>query len=95
MVEDDRSVARIVRNTLRSHGYRVLYAENGRHALEVAEEHKGDLDLLFTDVVMPEMGGVELAAVLSNRRPGLKVLYCSGYTDSALMRRGALVDGRS
>ncbi len=93
VVEDDDSVARIVRSTLSAHGYEVLYAENGRHALEVADEHGSRVDLLFTDVVMPEMGGVQLAAELTSRHPELKVLYCSGYTDSALMQRGALVRG--
>ncbi len=93
VVEDDASVASIVRHTLDSHGYQVLYAENGRHALEVADAHEGPVNLLFTDVVMPEMGGVQLAAELTSKRPDLRVLYSSGYTNSALVRRGSLLGG--
>ncbi len=93
VVEDDTSVAAIVRSTLRSHGYKVIYAENGRHALEVVETFGGPIDLLFTDVVMPEMGGVQLAAVMTARNPDLRVLFSSGYTNSALLERGSLVEG--
>ena len=93
VVEDDPSVAHIVQSTLRTHGYEVLYAANGRQALEVADRDGRPVDLLFTDVVMPEMGGVQLAAEMTAKQPGLKVLFSSGYNDSALTQRGALVAG--
>jgi len=93
VAEDEPLVASIVKSTLRAHGYTVLYAENGEQALDVAAAHEGSIDLLFTDVVMPKMGGVTLAEKLKAQRPGLRVLYSSGYTDSALTRRGALIEG--
>ena len=66
-------------------GYRVLPAENGVQALRLLEQHRGqDIHLLVTDVVMPEMGGEELADRLRVVSPRTKVLFCSGYTEHAL-----------
>jgi CheY-like chemotaxis protein len=59
----------------------------------VAQQHAGPIDLLVTDVVMPEMGGRELAQVLTTLQPGLKVLYLSGYTDDAIVHHGVLDAG--
>jgi two-component system cell cycle sensor histidine kinase/response regulator CckA len=90
VVEDEEAVRSLSRHILEGSGYRVLEARNGREALHVAEKLTGRLHLLLTDVVMPEMGGAELARRLSAFRPGLKVLYLSGYADDAVIRHGAL-----
>jgi DNA-binding response OmpR family regulator len=70
-----------------------LEASDGRHALRVAASHGGTLDLLLTDVVMPGMGGREVATALSAERPGLRVLFASGYTAEAIARHGVLEPG--
>lgn len=69
-------------------GYTVLEAENGRNALVVSSDCAGKIDLLMTDVVMPEMGGRELAEKMAANCPGIVVLFTSGYTDDAGVRRG-------
>jgi two-component system cell cycle sensor histidine kinase/response regulator CckA len=93
VVEDQKAVRRLAEEVLTEAGHRVLSAPNGRAALKVAEQHLDDIDLLVTDVVMPEMNGPELADHLSRLRPGLIVLYVSGYTDHALLHRGVLESG--
>jgi two-component system, cell cycle sensor histidine kinase and response regulator CckA len=90
LVEDETSVRAIARLTLESHGYSVLTAENGREALALVGRYADPIDLLLTDVVMPEMGGRQLAEALAESRPSLKVLYMSGYTDDAIVRHGIL-----
>ena len=74
-------------------GYRVLAAENGEHALRVAQAHDGPIHLLLTDVVMPHMGGKELAEKMSAENPALKVLFVSGYTENAIVHHGRLDPG--
>lgn len=69
-----------MRVLLHSWGYRVFSARNGREALKIAEEHKGEIDLLVSDVTMPEMEGPELAEKLKIKRPKLKVILLSGYS---------------
>jgi len=71
----------------------VLEAENGRHALDVAARHASTVDLLMTDVVMPAMSGHELAEQMCQVRPGIKILYMSGYTDHAIVHQGILDTG--
>jgi two-component system, cell cycle sensor histidine kinase and response regulator CckA len=83
LVEDEESVRQLVRETLESRGYRVLEAANGHAALALAAEHKDDLHLVITDVVMPGLSGHELAQQLLAARPALKVLYLSGYAQDA------------
>lgn len=92
LAEDDDVLRRLTARILTAQGYRVLEASDGVEALRVAEEHEGDLDLLTTDMVMPSMGGHDLASQLTARRPGLKVLFVSGYTDDAI-GRGELQPG--
>jgi two-component system cell cycle sensor histidine kinase/response regulator CckA len=87
VVEDEEGVRELVRRVLARHGYEVLEARHGRDALLEAEHH-AKIDLLLTDVVMPEMGGVPLATALRGRRPDLRVLYMSGYTEEEIVRRG-------
>ncbi len=87
LVEDDASLLALGREILVELGYTVLTAPDGPQALRVFEERGGHVDVLVTDVVMPGMGGRELAARAAARKPGLRVLYVSGYTrDSTLLR---------
>jgi CheY-like chemotaxis protein len=93
LVEDEDSVRELVRLTLSSRGYKVIEAENGEAGLRIAEENKGTIDILVTDVVMPGIGGRELAKKLLAKRPATKVLYLSGYTEDAIATQGALTPG--
>jgi PAS domain S-box-containing protein len=93
LVEDEDSVRELVRATLASRGYKVLEAENGESGLRIAEGMKGVIDLLVTDVVMPGIGGRELAKRLVALRPGTSVLFLSGYTEDAVVTQGALSPG--
>jgi two-component system, cell cycle sensor histidine kinase and response regulator CckA len=92
VAEDEDSVRELLRKVLTEFGYTVITARHGRDALLAAEQRAGAIDLLVTDVVMPEMSGRELAETLRDRRADLKVLYISGYTDDEVMQRG--VSGR-
>ena len=93
LVDDEPQVAATARRALLRAGYEVLSAPNGREALRVAETHTGPLALLITDLVMPEMGGRELAQHLVAIRPGLRVLYVSGYTAEAMNQQAVLDPG--
>jgi len=93
LVEDEESVRELVRVTLGSRGYKVLEAENGECGLRIAEETKEQIHILVTDVVMPGMGGRELARQLVALRPGIGVLYLSGYTEEAIVPEGVLGPG--
>jgi len=88
LVEDEESVRDLVADALRGCGFDVLTAVNGREALSLVDTHPGPIDLLVTDVVMPHVDGRDLAEKLRVRLPGLKVLFMSGYTDDAMLRRG-------
>jgi signal transduction histidine kinase/ActR/RegA family two-component response regulator len=90
VAEDDEQVRAVIRRVLARAGYNVLEARSGGEALAIAERHLDSIDLLMTDVVMPEMGGPELAAALKSRRPALRLLYMSGYTDDSMLRHGLL-----
>ena len=93
MADDEDGVRELLRKVLQEFGYTVLTARHGRDALMLAGgEHGRDIDLLVTDVVMPEMSGRELAETLQDRHPDLKVLFISGYTDDEVLRRG--ISGR-
>jgi PAS domain S-box-containing protein len=92
-VEDEDAVRRIVRIALESTGYRVLEARSGPEALVAAARHGGKIDLVLTDVVMPEMSGRELAERIRKEKPGIRILYMSGYTDDAIMRHGIVESG--
>jgi len=89
-VEDEQSVRELVRDYLTGAGYKVLEAHDGIQALEVAAKHAGPIHLLISDVVMPHMSGRELAVRLVSKRPELKVLFISGYTDDTVVRHGVL-----
>ena len=90
LVEDQEIVRKLAKRTLKTQGYKVIEAEHGGEAIYKFQEHKGQIDLLFTDVIMPQMTGKQLYAKLSELKPGLKVLYMSGYTENAIAHRGVL-----
>ncbi len=83
----------MVREVLESAGYTVLEARHGPEALVVSERHEGTIDLLLTDVVMPVMSGPQVAGRLKAARPGLRVLFMSGYTDDTILEYGPLKHG--
>jgi CheY-like chemotaxis protein len=83
----------LVRDILLEHGYEVLAAADGDEALMLCERHGKPIHLMVTDVVMPRMSGRQLAERLSQLHPEVKVLYISGYTDSAIVHHGVLDAG--
>jgi two-component system, cell cycle sensor histidine kinase and response regulator CckA len=93
LVEDEEAVRKLAKRTLDAAGYRVLAAADGHEALLLCEGLNEPLHLLVTDVIMPRMGGRELAERLAAKRPGLKVLFTSGYTEDAILRNGVLRHG--
>jgi len=93
LVEDEAAVRGLLHEVLVSGGYVVLQAASGAEALNISRAHRGAIDLLLTDVVMPGMGGREVATVLAAERPGLRVLFASGYTAEAIARHGVLEPG--
>ena len=93
VVEDDERVRVLARKVLEQAGYTVLVAAGGKEALAAAEGHAGPIDLLMTDVVMPEMSGRTLTRRLTQRHPGLKVLYMSGYSDEDIAQHGVFEAG--
>jgi two-component system, cell cycle sensor histidine kinase and response regulator CckA len=88
IVEDEDGVRELMWKILTDQGYTVLEARHGRDALTVAAEYEHPIQLLVSDVVMPEMGAGELADQLLATRPGMKVLFVSGYTNDEVIRRG-------
>jgi PAS domain S-box-containing protein len=93
VVEDDEQLRRLTHRALASQGYTVLEADRGSTALDIARRHKGAIDLLLTDVIMPDTNGRKLAETLRPTRPGLRVLYMSGYPDGAIANHGMLEPG--
>jgi CheY-like chemotaxis protein len=90
IVEDEEIVRLLVCQVLSDQGYEVLCAGHGGEALRLSAEHPGKIALLVTDVVMPQMGGLELARRLLAERPEMKVLYVSGYSESDMNEQGIL-----
>ena len=93
LVEDEVKLRSLVRRVLETEGYLVLEALDCMEALLIASRHKGHIHMLLTDVVMPVMSGRELAERLAKRRPEMKILYMSGYTDDRIFRHGVLESG--
>ena len=93
LVEDDEALRTLAREILSILGYTVLEATSPSEALRLAEGHPGTIHVLLTDVVMPQMNGRQVADHLLVSRPGLKVLFMSGYTDAAIMQHGVLGPG--
>ena len=90
LVEDEYAVRSLVRHVLADGGYSVLEAHDGREALRICARQADPIDLLITDVVMPEMSGQQLAATAIAAHPNLRVLFLSGYTEEAVLRHGVL-----
>jgi CheY-like chemotaxis protein len=93
VIEDEEIVRNLACRGLKDHGYTVLEARNGTEALRYIREHPGTVDLAISDVVMPEMGGRELAQSLALSDPGLPILFMSGYTGEDVVQRGLLDPG--
>jgi CheY-like chemotaxis protein len=94
LAEDELSLRHLATRILSSLGYNVLAAENGAEALRVVEQHREqNIELLLTDVVMPKLGGKELADQMQAKRPNVKVLFTSGWTGDAIVHDGILDKG--
>ncbi len=93
LVEDDESVRALSRSVLAMSGYTVLEANGAAAALRICEQHTGSIQIVVTDVVMPETGGRILVERLGAMRPAIKALYVSGYTDDTVLRHGVLEEG--
>ena len=90
VVEDEKAVRDLTMRMLERLGYRLLAAASGAEAIEVSRAFAGTIHLLLTDVVMPNMSGRQLADELALSRPGMKVLYLSGYTENTVLHHGVL-----
>ena len=95
LVEDDDEVRQVATRILRRSGYRVLEASNGADALRVCKSEPEPVDLIVTDIVMPEMGGSELAQRIRETRPDARILFTSGYTGDAVVRQRFLHEGEA
>ncbi len=93
VVEDEDALREVARRVLGSCGYTVLTAAGGDEAQKICAAHAGGIDLLLTDVIMPRMSGGEVAKAISKMRPGIRVVFMSGYTDDAIGRHGVLRRG--
>jgi two-component system cell cycle sensor histidine kinase/response regulator CckA len=93
LVEDEEQIRTVISRLLSQIGYRVLAAAGGDQAIRIAEQQPGKIDVLLTDVVMPQMSGAHLASALLSVRPEIKVLCMSGYTDEAVLKQGILDAG--
>jgi CheY-like chemotaxis protein len=90
VLEDEATVRDIIRDSLETFGYKVLEAADPQEALDVARVHDDEIQLLLTDVILPGIGGREAAKRMTALRPGIKVLFMSGYTDDAIAHHGVL-----
>ncbi len=95
LVEDEEAVRGLTCRILEKQGYRVIPAQHGRDAMEIAIKEEGRIDLVLTDVVMPGMNGRGLVERLTGIRPTIKSLYMSGYTDDDIIRRGFIEPSKS
>jgi CheY-like chemotaxis protein len=93
LVEDEPAILKLTTHMLEMIGYRVLTADTPGHALDVARQYAGEIDLVMTDVVMPGMNGRDLAQRLASVRPRLKRLFMSGYTANVIAHHGVLDEG--
>lgn len=90
LAEDQPSIRNVLCEFLESKGYKVLEAQNGSHALEIAEHYPGAIDVLVTDVIMPQVRGLELAQRVTELHPDICVIFMSGYSEDALLENRLL-----
>jgi CheY-like chemotaxis protein len=95
LVEDEEAVRGLTSRILEKQGYRVIVAQHGREAMDIATKEEGRIDLVLTDIVMPGMNGRGLVERLAGIRPRIKSLYMSGYTDDDIIRRGFIEPSKS
>jgi PAS domain S-box-containing protein len=95
LVEDEEAVRGLTSRILEKQGYRVIVAQHGREAMDIATREEGRIDLVLTDIVMPGMNGRGLVERLAGIRPRIKSLYMSGYTDDDIVRRGFIEPSKS
>jgi PAS domain S-box-containing protein len=93
VAEDEDLVRDLIRSILSTNGYKVLEARDGKEAIDISNLYDEQIHLLLTDVIMPRLSGKELAKHLAEERPGIKVLYMSGYTENAIVHHGVLAPG--
>src|SRR5258708_28017772 len=90
LAEDQLSIRKVIRELLESKGYKVLEAQDPQDAIEIAEHYPGRIDVLVTDVIMPQVRGTELAKLIGKFNPGVVVIFISGYSEEALVETGLL-----
>jgi DNA-binding response OmpR family regulator len=95
LVEDAESLRELLREALETNGYTVLVARDGAEAMQIAAAHAGPIHIVVTDVIMPGMSGPKIVDLLAPRRPEMKVLFVSGYSDESLTRHGLVGPGRA
>ncbi len=93
LAEDDRNIRRMIKGFLEPFGYTLLLAKDGQEALDISRSHEGAIHLLLTDVIMPNMNGQELSDAIQEERPGIKVIFMSGYTGDAIADYASLNSG--
>ncbi len=93
IVDDNTSICRLIVETLKPLGYNCLQATSGKDAIDVLREYSGEIHLLVTDVVMPGMSGKELAETIGKKRPEMKIIFMSGYTENIIAHHGVLEQG--
>ncbi len=93
LVEDEEAVRELIHTVLTEHGYDVIAARDPEHAVKLATGYAREIHMLLTDVIMPGMSGRELANEVSLKRPGIRVLFMSGYTDNVITTGGMLEKG--
>jgi CheY-like chemotaxis protein len=95
LVEDEASLREMLRELLEANGYSVLVAQDGAVALQLAAAHAAPIQIMVTDVIMPGVTGPKIVDLVAQTRPGVKVLYISGYSDEAVTRHGLIGPGRA
>lgn len=90
VVDDEINIVTMVSQILAELGYRVIAATSGREALKLSDQHSNKIDIILTDIIMPEINGTELVRLLRQKRPNMKALYMSGYATNAAMKIGVL-----
>lgn len=94
VVEDEPALRELVKTVLEHYGYRIIEAMHGKEALSIWPKHRHEVDLVLTDMVMPEgVSGVELAEQLKKDMPGLKIIYTSGYSMDLFNKKQKLIEG--